>query len=119
VATSNVGRDSHRGDCLQSSTLEDRVRAVVQEAVRSPLHLEDAYFVVGDTHAIRKSLRALCAHAHGDGTRVERLIISLKHAVETVPAAQSIARARGGEHVVSQLVALVIDEFYRTAERDD
>ena len=119
MTTPNVGRDLPRGDCLQSSTLEDCVRAVVQEAVRCPLHREDRYLVVDDTAAIRKSLRALCAHAHGDGTRVERLIVSLKHSVETVPAAQSIARSPGGEHLVGQLVALLIDEFYKSAERDD
>jgi hypothetical protein len=119
VTTSHVHRDAERDDCQRAPTLDHCLRAVVEEAVRSHMHREDAYLVFDDTEAIRRCLRALNAHAGLSHLRVERLIILLKQTAEAHPAAQAIIRTPGGERVVSQLVALLIDEFYRKPERQD
>jgi hypothetical protein len=119
VATPIQPRTSATNEVSKRTSLEECIRAVVDEALRCHVHQEHSGVALADVASLRTRVHTICADAHGGGLRAEQLIVLVKGVCETIPETSTLARQPGGLSVVSQIVRIVIDEFYRSAEHGD
>jgi bifunctional pyridoxal-dependent enzyme with beta-cystathionase and maltose regulon repressor activities len=119
VASPILPQASGTHEVSRRTSLQECIRAVLEEALRSHVRHQRSGVALEDAESLRARVRTLCADAHGDGLRAEQLIVLVKGVCETIPEMLTLTREPGGPTVVSHVVRLVIDEFYRSAEHGD
>ena len=93
---------------------DDSLREQIHDALGEHVQCVSRGHVVEETN-MRQKLRDVCAEARRQGVRIEHLIIALKENWHSLTERDEIARGTLDRDLRSEVVTVVVDEYFRDA----
>jgi hypothetical protein len=94
----------------KSTSLHSRIEQAIRHEMRCIRALASP-----TPSRLRADLRSICADAHRLDMRAELLVIAVKKVWQEIPEARSFARPREMDSLLSDVVTMTLDEFYRAS----